>query len=1072
MDQKNFKVYKSSAGSGKTFTLVREYLRLVIKNPNSYRNILAITFTNKAANEMKSRIVDSLVALSQPIEEWPKSLRAMIAPIKAEGRYSDDFIRQRAALVVANILHNYSDLAATTIDSFMQRVIRTFSLDLNLPHHYEVELEVDLLRRRAVDRLIDLAGTDTGLTGLLVHFLQTKTDDDKSWRIENDLDQTARALFSEDGVMHRNNLKNIDFKQFRTYHKKISDWLGRFEDELAGLGNQALKTIADQNLEITDFSYGKSGPVGYFLKLADKNVGEVSEPGARILSAVNDGVWVAKNKPAAIKASAESIAGQLTDYYRQSRELIDHSVKRYHTLKLLLQHLYPLAVLGSIEKIISEIREEEHILPISEFNSIIAEVTQTETIPYIYERLGEKYHHLMIDEFQDTSVLQWLNLLPLVENALSENYLNLVVGDAKQAIYRWRNGEVDQFISLPRLQGPQTTLNQLRENVLVAQYEGLELPVNWRSHKAIVEFNNQFFKHLSNRLAQPYKSVYDNLDQQHNPGKTDGFVQFEFFDPAEDSEKQMLDRITAIIREREAESCLLQDICILCRTNKQGSEVANHLLKNGIRVISSESLLLGFAKNVRLVSGMIRIVADPDDQIAYAETLAILSQQGRFGPMPMAGAINAVLHSPQTGSGKKQFRLSAFESFLSEHKIGFSRKQLLHLPLYDLAEELMRVLGLPVRTDIYLQFFLNGLHRVVTGKFLDIRGFREWWEEKGSSISVIFPDSLDAVKVMTVHKAKGLEFPVVIFPFATAGQRFTVDHVWVDIDDPLLENLKSARLPVKSLGKTIFENIHTLENEKSLLDLVNLLYVTFTRAEESLYVLTHLAETKSPEKNTISSFIRQFISDSDPDYTFDTERPWVYNQSVLKPGKAKPETKEPVGFSIKTETSSERWQNKAVTSSRSHGNWYAEDPENAIRFGTSIHDLLAQIGKAGDVAAVLDRFRLTGGITPEDQKKISQTLNHIIEHQELQQFFNEDPGILPEPEILLPGGEVFRPDRVLLGEKEIRIAEFKTGLQHASHKTQLLHYLEIVKVMQNKTVTGYLVYANENACEVEVLATF
>lgn len=1068
--QKKFHVYKSSAGSGKTFTLVREFLQLVLQNPNLFRNILAITFTNKAANEMKSRIIDSLTALSEPVDSWPESIKTMIAGMKKENGYKDEFISDRARMVLANILHNYSDLSATTIDSFMQRVIRTFSLDLSLPQNYEVELEVALLRQRAVDRLIDQAGTNRDLTDLLVHYLETKTEDDKSWRIEKDLDNAAQALFKEDGAQHRDTLNLLEYKQFREYFGKITAWISEFEDETSQSGIEALKLLDQHALSVDDFAYGKSGVMSYFLKLSQARVGELSEPGQRVLAAINEGKWVTQKQKTSVAEKIEGITDDLIDYYEKSRKLIEDSLPRYKTLKLLLSHLYPMAVLSSIEKIIEEIREEERILPISEFNRIIARVTQNETVPYIYERLGEKYRHLMIDEFQDTSVLQWQNLLPLVENALSGNHLNLVVGDAKQAIYRWRNGEVDQFIALPHLPEPQTEMNRQRAEVLAGQYLDQVLPVNWRSHKAIVEFNNNFFRHLSKRLAGPYAGVYDALDQKHNPDKENGLVQLEFFDRNEEPEQAMLDRLPELVAELLEQNYNLSEISILCRTNYQGSRIANHLLVNGISVISSESLLLGFAEDARLLASMLRIMADPADQLAYPEALSILTQKGVFSSLSLNEVI-PIVHLPEDSeSQKRSFRLHAFEDLLQKYGIDFRAIRLQHLPLYDLAEELIRIFGLSVSRNIYLQFFLNELHRVVSGKHLELKDFYTWWEEKGRNVSVIFPDNLNAVRVMTIHKAKGLEFPVVIFPFATASQRFTVDHVWVDLNDPLAEALKSARLPVKSLGGTVYENLKTIENDKSLLDLVNLLYVAFTRAEERLYVLTNASGEKDREKNHVPAFICDYILSTDPGYDFTA--PWVYSESAEVIREPAPLPASSVADELAGDKPSKRWQQRILTSCRSHGKWYEEEPEIAVEFGVRIHNILASLLSRADMEMDLNALLLSGNLPESEMDRFSKTLSHIIDHPELQQFFSWNPGLLCEPDILMPGGETLRPDRVLLSENKTEVAEFKTGLQRPTHKTQLLEYMDTIKRVYPHETKGYLVYADEESCTVETIEAF
>jgi ATP-dependent exoDNAse (exonuclease V) beta subunit len=1067
MSEKKFQVYKSSAGSGKTFTLVREFLRIVILNPGLYRNILAITFTNKAANEMKNRIVGSLVSLSKPTGQWPAQIYALIDPIKTGYGLSDETIRKKAEMVLNNILHNYSDLSATTIDSFMQRIIRTFSLDLNLPQNYEVELDVDMLRQRAVDRLIDQAGSNKELTELLVRFLETKTEDDKSWRIENDLNNAAKSLFKEDGILQREALKSMDFADYQKYYGKMMNWISDLESKLNRIGTDALLLLKENGLEITDFTFGKSGVMGYYLKLAENRISDIVTPGARVLTAINEGAWTKAKQQQSICDSVGSIAPHLIDHYNASRELIENTELQYNLYKLLAKHIYPLAVLGSIEAIVEEIREDEKTLPISEFNRIIAGVTQTEATPYIYERLGEKYHHLMIDEFQDTSVLQWQNLLPLVDNALAENHMNLVVGDAKQAIYRWRSGEVDQFIALPHLYGDQTPLNKLRAQNLINHYEDQVLPVNWRSHKAIVEFNNQFFNHLANRLAPAYKPVYESLNQQHNPNKTKGYVQVAFFDPNDDVDEKMLESIPELINKLASEKFKQRDIAILCRTNKQGSAVARYLLEKGIHVISPESLLLGFANNVKLIVCMLRIAADAKDQLAYVEVLTLLRQIGLFGAMPLNDLINKVLIADEHHKVQKQFKLHTFETLLRQFGISFERRQLLQLPLYDMAEELIRIFNMTVQDDIYLQFFLSELHRIVSRKFISINEVLAWWQEKGHKVSVIFPDSLDAVKVMTIHKAKGLEFPVVIFPFAHSKHTFTNKNVWVELSDPLLEKMKTAHLPVQSLGGTVYGHIRESESDKSLLDMVNLLYVAFTRAEERLYILTNLIEDKNTEAHTTPAFIRDFILDTHPDHVFTTEHPWVYSGSVESIREHQDESETQPFFHIQENISTKKWQQNLLISSRSHGQWYDEVPETAIRFGTALHDLLALIRTKDDVEDALDRFSISGELSAKEKKKAGAMLQHLVNHPGLQELFIESNAILAEPEMLLPDGGVIRPDRVKLTEDEVLVAEFKTGTPFSGHKSQLINYMQAIQQTYKQKVRGLLVYASDEGCTIE-----
>lgn len=1066
MSDKKFRIYKSSAGSGKTFTLVSEFICLVILNPNHFRNILAITFTNKAANEMKARIVGSLVQLSCDPATWSNPLQKMIAPLVSDHKMSLPLIHERAITVVGNILHNYSDLSATTIDSFMQRVIRTFSLDLNLPQDYEVELDLDMLRQLAVDRLIDQAGSDIDLTDLLVRFLETKTEEDKSWRIEQDLNKIAKALFREDGIQHREALKNVNYDDFQDYYGKIIQWISAYEDQIEALGSQALNAVNNEGLSIADFTYGTSGPLGYFMKMQERRIGEVAQPSSRILKAVDDGAWTKKDQKPAVKAKIDAVVPKLVDYYHKSRSLLDHSAQRHATLSLLLRHLYPLGVLSSIEKMLREICAENKSLPISDFNRIIAQVTQTESIPYIYERLGERFHHLMIDEFQDTSVLQWQNLLPLVDNALSENHLNLVVGDAKQAIYRWRNGDVDQFISLPKLIPDENPINKLRENNLLHHHENLNLPVNWRSYKAIVEFNNHFFRHQAAKLTPEYQEVYSSLNQQYNPDKSGGYVQIEFFDPEDDSPTAMLERLPSLIEEIRSQNFMPGEIAVLCRTNKEGSAVAQHLLKKGIEVISAESLLLGNAQNVRLVMGMLRIVANAGDQLAYPEALSIMVQQKRFGTLTLNEIIPQAMVPDKNNPKRKVFDCNVFETLLSRNGIHFSRTRLIHLPLYELTHEIIRVLNLPYVEDIYLQFFLNELHRAITQKSMAIKDLLTWWEEKGRNVSVVFPESLDAVRVMTIHKSKGLEFPVVIYPFAVQKLNNTLHEAWVTLSDPLLPKLTTAWLPVKSLGGTLYSDLKIKENNKSLLDMINVLYVALTRAEERLYILTDFVEAQEEKTLSTSLLFADFIKKTEPDFEFTAGSRWIYPLSVDIMHTQPESRKEKLIFSVSDQTASRSKSIQLLTTSRPQHKSLVAESGLAVRFGTQVHEVLSLIRTPDDLEMVLDKQVRSGEIAAEDAPSIMKIISKILDSPELEPFFNIGNPVMSEPEILMPGGQIIRPDRVVLLEDKVLVAEFKTGDPKPFHESQLQGYMEASKNIQKSEVSGFLIYAHEDHCQI------
>ena len=517
--EKKFLVYKSSAGSGKTFTLVREYITLVLEDPEKYRNILAITFTNKAADEMKQRVLSSLkqlVALKKNYElritNYDKDKKnPLVEELSKRLELTEEEICNRADTVLTSILHNYSDFSIGTIDSFVHRIIKTFAHDLYIPLNFEVEMDEDVLLDEATELLISKVGADENITKILVEFTENRTDDERSWHVENDIKNFASVLLKEEGQIYLDKLKEISLTDYFGIIKKLFALTTLFENNIKTIADKACGLIDRYNISQESFSQGRNGIGRYFINLAGGNIDKI-QPNSYVLKTIEEDKWCSGKAEKADRDSIESIKGELKEYFNNIDELVNRDHKKYTLFSMIMQNIYPIAVLNEIKKIIDEIKTENNILHISEFNRIISGIVLKEPIPFIYERTGEKFKHYLIDEFQDTSLLQWQNLLPLIDNSLAENNLNMVVGDGKQAIYRWRNGEVEQFTSLPKI--PVKTMTAIvkeREATLERNYKGVELDKNYRSGKLIVEFNNKLFSFIANKIEGQTKVLQQNL---------------------------------------------------------------------------------------------------------------------------------------------------------------------------------------------------------------------------------------------------------------------------------------------------------------------------------------------------------------------------------------------------------------------------------------------------------------------------------------------------------------------------------------------------------------------------------
>ncbi len=630
---KNFTIYKSSAGSGKTFTLVKEYLALALsdesQSPRAYRHILAITFTNKAAAEMKERVVkalkelslDDYAALSGTAQTLLKELKKH-PKLNIRKQIDDETIRKRANNVLKEILHNYSDFAIGTIDSFVHRIVRSFAFDLKIPMSFELEMNDDELLNKAIDLLLTKVGTDESLTRALIEFTESKTDDEKSWHIENDLKYFAKNLLNEEGAVHIEKLRELSIDDFFKIKETIQTEIKKFEAAISKCGKEALKTISDSGIEHEKFAGGANGIGKYFTYLSEVRSDKL-EPSKTIQKNIDTDNWYAGKASASDKDSIDAIKQKLIDYYNEALVYIEKNLQEFILFRLINTTIYSVAVLNEIEKLLNEYKAQNNILHISEFNKLIAKIVLNEPTPFIYERIGEKYNNYLIDEFQDTSVLQFQNLLPLIDNSLANGHFTMLVGDGKQAIYRWRGGEVEQFSMLPEIFSHQDNpLILEREQALKRNHNPQVLNQNYRSKREIIEFNNSIFRTLSDKLNPRFKTIYDTLEQGFNPENRGGFVQVEFLDgEKEEFQNRNLECAHRIINELLQDGYQLKDIAILVRRNTDGSLVANYLSNFGIEVISSDSLLLSNSADVNFIYSLFKFLDNTADPIVQVELL-------------------------------------------------------------------------------------------------------------------------------------------------------------------------------------------------------------------------------------------------------------------------------------------------------------------------------------------------------------------------------------------------------------------------------------------------------------------
>ena len=822
-----FKVYNASAGSGKTFTLVKEYLNILLTSESEYvfQEILAITFTNKAAAEMKERILKNLRSFSDGESS------DMLDLIANENKLSLDAIQFKASRILSNILQNYAAFNITTIDSFTHKLIRSFAYDLELPLNFDVEMDGSKLISEAVDVLISKIGVHKELTNILVAFSLQKVEDDKAWDISKELNSIASILLNETDANYLDTLhsKSItDFKKIEIQLKKKKLEIEKLFEEY---GNKGLQLLKNNGLEHTNFSY-QDLPKHFikFTKLSKINYDKFTF-GTRLRKQIESGVFCSKATSKEIQQRVAEIQPDIESIYREGEDLFATYHGNYLLLEMVLRDIIPLAVLNHVQKELNEIKEHNSICLSAEFNSIISNKIKHEPAPFIFERVGERFKHFFIDEMQDTSILQWQNLIPLINNALSQEGGSLMlVGDAKQAIYRWRGGKAEQFIDLSL-----EMEDGASENPFFVKKQLKSLDTNHRSYSEVVNFNNSFFSHIASFLSDSvYQKLYETGNKQEVNSNIGGYVQIDFIDKTDMSKdekelsysEKVLEIITSLDRKFSR-----SDVCIIVRTKKDGITIANYLTENSISIVSSETLLLQNSAKVQFIVHLLTYIQN---------TLDLNSKFNVLNYMTGFLEINTSEHQFYAEFLALE-PLEFFNSF-QKHKIFFDYELFLKMPFYESVEYIIRSFKLLKSTDAYVQFFMDFVQEFQRTNHHDLMAFLVTWNQKKDVLSITSSENKNAVRIMTIHKSKGLEFPVVIFPSDRSVNTELNPNVWYDnLESSVFGDLSVSRVScAKKISYTGEKGSSLFEERQSelFLDNFNLLYVALTRSVEQLFVIT------------------------------------------------------------------------------------------------------------------------------------------------------------------------------------------------------------------------------------------
>lgn len=1030
----SFNVYRSSAGSGKTFTLVKEYLKLVLNTdqPGKFRHILAITFTNKAATEMKSRILDGLSGFAKKSEK--KSILQLLEVLQNETGLSKELLIARSEKCLRTILHNYSDFSITTIDKFTQRIVKSFSNDLNLPWNFETELDAKKTLSETADIILSRVGTDEDLSETLLSFCFHQLDQQKNWRIERNLAGFSEVLLKEYTFPFIKKFELLEFQDFKKIRNDIFQKRSELSKIVAGLGREAMDLIGSKNLTADDFAYKNSGVYKLFERSANGKLEEL-EVNSHVSKTIQKNELHSGTASPAARNSLEIIKPDLLGIFHSLEEIIQNKIPSHHFLKVVGNNLFLLSLLKLIKQTSEELQLENNQILISEFNRKISELVLTEPVPFIYERIGERYQHFMIDEFQDTSILQFQNLVPLLENSLGYANMNLIVGDGKQAIYRWRGGEVEQFRDLPSITGEfSNPLVRDRERILTSHYKEHYLKYNFRSKKEIVDFNNSFFEYTSQKLPPAFAGIYQN-HKQVPAGNDGGFVRIEFVEPViqdGDSDPELL-KIVEIIDHAKDDNYNLRDIAILCRDNKKAALIASYLQQRSIPVISPDSLLLGKSNEVNFILSCLKYYLNPMDEIAFACMMRNLRDH--------------------TSMDKNIFheKLRNKDPFFFTREIGEKGNP----ALYGFIENIVSQIFPDPSRNPYIHEFLESSWKYISSNSCSLGQLLEWWEEKVHKTSLKAPDNLDAIRIMTIHSSKGLEFPIVIYPFANGMFMLGQTEKWIDINQEIVPGLPAAYI---RLNKGILEGsvseIYEEEYHKTKLDEINLLYVCMTRAEERLYILT-----SRPIRNyKFSQYFIDYLSHiglyQEACHVYEFGVPSINNKINKQQG-------EQIIFNFCSDFN--YWVEKFPIA-------YSivdDDAKKLREKGILIHEIFSKIKSLKIFNKILNKSRPLPVVlsNEEDEEGIVNLMQGIGKIKEIELFFSESGEVLCEPEIISNDGSTIRPDRVIIGSDLVRVLDFKTGQPKELDKSQVRNYAEALKKMGFGKVEAYILYTSSARLE-------
>ena len=1078
-------IYRASAGSGKTHVLTRNYLILAFKNPEKFSGILAVTFTNKAAGEMKERILQELdIIIKQPNNSLHlESIRQNLGNISLEN------ITKRARYLREQVLHNYSHFAVSTIDSFVQKIIRSFSYEIGARTGYRIEMDQRKVIEDISEMLYQQLKADEDLLNWLIKFAHFKISEGENWDFRRDIKSLAKELFNEEYQKLVNEGANpVSRQDLQELYPELIKMKTSFEKGIRDIATQVRDVMKQHDIINTYFGRNFNTFRNYFMESVP--AGEYTLKNTLYKMKDDEEKWFSNNIPDAHKTAMRSAYPALNPLLKRAIDFVERRYTSYVTAQTIMENFYSFAVMADLNSLLPQYRENNNLLLISDSNIILRNIIANNDAPFIYEKAGNRYQNILIDEFQDTSRFQWDNFRPLITNSVASGKYNLIVGDVKQSIYRWRGGDWKLLYQ------------KVQQDIGEHNIKNTTLNTNWRSTRNVIRFNNTLFRvapgqlqHAFNEeikeiaspdirnelqnseLSQVLQNAYADVEQK--PPHSDiqsGTVNLRFFEKTTkkpDSWKEHIqtalpEKITDLIREQGYSP---GEIAILVRKNAEAREAMNMIIeyqKNTpeapqFSIVSPDALTLYSSDAVRLIIAAMKFIKDPDNQIARTNLMYL--QNNANTPL----SYDEVFFSSAKEDSDTHILPDEFMN---------RKDEISHYSIYELTEELIRIFSLDQYTSEqpYLTAFLDRALEFSEKEGADLERFLNWWDETGWYESIELPEQSDALRIMTIHKAKGLSFNVVLVPFCNWRFDHTMAPVmWCPV--PSDEFTQKPVIPVKykkALKQSVFYNSYFEEKIYAFMDALNALYVAFTRPKEQLHVFVPMPGKTASMESSAGNLLYTIINSKslehlrDIDYCFvpsdyyDTETAtFTYSgETPYRSAKQETETQErkPEIFSLQGKIN--EWRQKINIKQESAEFFIVSDEERKekVNYGALMHEILSGIIHPEDVDAVVQRLVFEGRISRDELASVKEKIQGMISNEKAKNWFYGDWQVITEKSILTVSGEQRIPDRILIGQEEVQVIDFKFGKEEEEYKEQVKEYMELVSNLYHLETKGFLYY--------------